>query len=157
MYPLIIGGIAVTCLVLVTYTTLPIRQKIKHGIHLSNHLNLILDHCQRHSGATNTYVQGNAKLIPQLISLQSDVKGLISCDESLLLKDTNCLLRTSWGKTRQQQNGQLNIVGKRLHKYGQFEHESHGFFTLSSQAIDDVLKMLNVPTQYASQQNTPTI
>lgn len=287
MYPMIISGVVVTCIVLVIYKLLSRhlqqKQKIKQGILLTSHLKLIIDRCQKHRGTTNAYVQGNAKLLPQLTDLQADIDSLINSEVSSSLaefpqwtsfaehwprlkehalendlppqnivrqhslmidgqlmllddvmraydihrlmldsytrvseicidtlrvaetigytraigsgvcakgvclaadrilleflrilvkttserllseinriknKDLTSLLATSSVETRQHVDALLNMVDKRVLQHGQLELDSHEYFTLSTRAIDEVLKIFSIVIQYASQQQTRMI
>ncbi|SFK68535.1 nitrate- and nitrite sensing domain-containing protein [Methylophaga sulfidovorans] len=287
MYPMIISGVVVTCIVLVIYKLLSRhlqqKQKIKQGILLTSHLKLIIDRCQKHRGTTNAYMQGNAKLLPQLTDLQADIDSLINNDVSSSLaefpqwssfaehwpklkkhaldndlpaqnivrqhslmidgqlmllddvmraydihrlmldsythvseicldtlraaetlgytrtigsgvcarglclaadkvlleflrisvrtsserllseinriknKDLTSLLATSSVAIQQQVDALLNMVDKRVLQHGQLKLDSHEYFTLSTRAIDEVLKIFSIVIQYASRQQTRII
>ncbi|WP_417511321.1 hypothetical protein [Methylophaga sp.] len=91
MYPLIIGGVVVTGMLFIVYKLLSdryqLRQRVKRGILLTNHLRLVVEHCQKHRGTSNAVISGNEELLPQMIQLQNDIDNLIGSDMSQSLSD----------------------------------------------------------------------
>ena len=248
MYPLIIGGVVVTGMLFIVYKLLSeryqLRQRVKRGILLTNHLRLVVEHCQKHRGTSNAVVSGNEKLLPQMIQLQNDIDNLIGSDMSQSLSDfpqwqsfiehwprlkqhalardltpqnivrqhslmidgqlmlldevmraydlhrlmlDSCTrvseicidtsvkttserllsevklinntdltssLETSSTAIRQQIDALLEMVDKHVLQRGQLKLDSHEYFTLSTRAIDEVLKIFSIIIQYASKQHT---
>ncbi len=90
MYPMFIGGLTVVCLMYLISRLAVMRReeqrRIEQGILLTVHMKRIIDSCQKHRGTSNAVNQGNAKLKPQLVSLQGDIDHLIASSDSLQLK-----------------------------------------------------------------------
>lgn len=91
MYPLIIGGVVATCMLLIIYNLISgrhqLKLRIKQGILLTSYLRSVVDHCQKHRGTSNAVVSGNDKLLPQMIQLQNDIDNLIDSEMSQPLSD----------------------------------------------------------------------
>lgn len=90
MYPMFIGGVTVLGLIFLFSRLALLRKqeqkRIEQGIVLTVHLKRIIDSCQKHRGTSNAINQGNAKLKPQLVNLQSDIERLIQSSDSRLLQ-----------------------------------------------------------------------
>lgn len=90
MYPMFIGGVTVIGLLFLFNRLALLRKqeqkRIEQGIVLTVHLKRIIDSCQKHRGTSNAINQGNAKLKPQLVNLQSDIERLINSTDSRLLQ-----------------------------------------------------------------------
>jgi len=86
MYPMFVGGLTVAAIVYSLTRIISVRRtehyQIEQGILLTVHIKRIIDCCQRHRGISNSVNQGNNKLKPQLLSLQSDIDRLIRSNES---------------------------------------------------------------------------
>jgi hypothetical protein len=89
MYPLIISGVVVTGMLILVYKLLSeryeLRQRVKRGIVLTNHLRSVIEQCQKHRGTCNAVMNGNDKLLPQMINIQRDIDNLIDSDKSQAL------------------------------------------------------------------------
>ncbi|WP_438970373.1 nitrate- and nitrite sensing domain-containing protein [Methylophaga sp.] len=86
MYPMFVGGFTVLCLIFLIGRFVSLRKqernRIEQGIVLTVHLKRIIDSCQKHRGTSNAINQGNNKLKPQLVNLQSDIDRLVQSNYS---------------------------------------------------------------------------
>ena len=90
MYPMLVAGTAVICLIVIAARIVMLKRdektRIEQGILLTVHLKRIIDSCQKHRGASHVVTQGNNQLKPQLVDLQTDIDRLIQSRESQQLK-----------------------------------------------------------------------
>jgi len=90
MYPMFVGGFTILSLIFLFSRFALLRKqeqkRIEQGIALTVHLKRIIDNCQKHRGTSNAINQGNQKLKPQLVNLQSDIDRLINSSDSQLLQ-----------------------------------------------------------------------
>lgn len=91
------------------------------------------------------------------ISVKTTSERLLSEINRIKNKDLTSSLAASSVMVRQQVDALLTMVDKRVLQPGQLALDSNEYFTLSTRAIDEVLKIFNTVIQYASQQHTRII